>query len=71
MMAKKYNSFEEIDYDLKILRLNQDIDLENLKLNYHLARQSFYPTQLLGGFSGIVQKIVLSFLVNKLLKKFR
>jgi hypothetical protein len=70
-MAKKYNSFEEIDHDLKILRLNQDIDLENLKMNYHLARQSLYPTQLLGGFSGIVQKIVLSFLLNKLLKKFR
>lgn len=69
-MSKSYTSFEQIDKDLKIMRLKQEIAVENLKLSYSEARKSLYPTQLLGGFTGIIQKLAISLLAKKLLQKF-
>jgi len=71
MNVKRYSTFEEIDTDLKILRLQRDIDKENLKLTYQSTKNNLYPTNLLGGFSGIIQKIVISMVAKKLLKKLR
>jgi len=71
MNTKRYSTFQEIDTDLKILRLQQDIEKENLKLTYQSAKNNFYPTSLLGGFSGIIQKIVISMVAKKVLKKLR
>ncbi|EAR16596.1 MULTISPECIES: DUF6327 family protein [Robiginitalea] len=69
-MSKRYTSFEQIDKDLKIMRLKQEIAVENLKLSYTEARKSLYPTQLLGGVTGIIQKLAISLLAKKLLQKF-
>lgn len=52
MIPKKYTSFQEIDQDLKILKLQQDIERENLKLNFNNTKASFYPTNLMGGVVG-------------------
>ncbi len=71
MNVKRYNTFHEIDNDLKILKLQREIDKENLKLNYQSTKNNFYPTSLLGGFGGIVQKIAISMIAKKLLKKLR
>jgi len=70
MIPKRYTSFKEIDQDLKILKLQQEIDKENLKLTFQTAKNRIYPTSLLGGFSGIFKKFVISLVAKKLLKKF-
>ena len=69
MKPKLYNNFEEINTDLKILKLQREIDRENLKLTYQNARSSFYPTNILGGFGGLAKKIAISLFAKKLLKK--
>ncbi|MDO6516151.1 hypothetical protein SAMN05421766_101281 [Zobellia uliginosa] len=70
MIPKKYTSFEQIDQDLKILKLEQEIGRENFKMHVQITKNSLYPTHLLGGFSGIIQKLTLSMVAKKLLKKF-
>ncbi|MEH6679559.1 MAG: DUF6327 family protein [Sediminicola sp.] len=70
MIAKKYNSFEEIDHRLKILKLQRKIDGESLKLNFNRTKESFYPTNLLGGFGGVLQKILITLIAKKIFKKF-
>lgn len=70
MIPKRYTSFTEIDQDLKILKLQQEIDKENLKLNVQTAKNSIYPTNLMGGVGGIVQKLVISLVAKKLINKF-
>ena len=64
------SSFAEIDNDLKILALQQEIHKEGLKLNYQNTKNSIYPTNLMGGFGGIVQKLIISLVAKKVLKKF-
>ncbi len=69
MKPKRYNTFSEIDTDLKILKLQREIDTENLKLTYQRTRNSFYVTNLLGGFGGLAKKLAISLFAKKLLKK--
>lgn len=69
MHRKRYSSFEEIDRDLKVLSLQQQVDKESLKLNFQNTKNSLYPTNLLGGIGGIVQKLLLSLVAKKVLKK--
>ncbi len=69
MTPKRYSSFAEIDMDLRILKLQQEVELENLKLNLKNTKQSLYPTNLLGGFGGIIQKLLLTLIAKKLFKK--
>ena len=71
MRHKKYTSFKEIDNDLRILALQQKVDKETLKLNFRTTKNKLYPTNLMGGFGGIVQKLLISFVAGKLLKKFK
>ena len=70
MIPKRYSSFEEIDQDLKILKLQQQIDRENLKLKFRETKTSLYPTNLLGGLGGLVQKFFISLFAKKVLNKF-
>jgi len=70
MIPKRYKSFTEIDQDLKILKLQQEIDRENLKLTFRTAKSSLYPANILGGFGGIIKKLAISIVAKKLLKKF-
>jgi hypothetical protein len=70
MIAKKYSSFEEIDDRLKILRLQRDISRESLKFNFKKSKETFYPSHIFGEFSGVIQKVLLSFVLKKVIKKF-
>ncbi|MET6989515.1 DUF6327 family protein [Sediminicola arcticus] len=70
MIAKKYSSFEEIDDRLKILRLQRDISRESLKFNLKKSKETFYPSHIFGEFSGVIQKVLLSFVLKKVIKKF-
>lgn len=65
-MAKQYNSFSEIDARLRILKLQREIDTESLKLRLNRTKANLYPTSLLGGTKGILQKILLTFAIKKL-----
>ncbi|GGK58431.1 MULTISPECIES: DUF6327 family protein [Flavobacteriaceae] len=47
MTPKTYNSFEEIDMHLKILKLKRTIDIEHLSYNYNRVRRYLYPTNIL------------------------
>ncbi len=69
MSTKGYTTFDEIDKDLKILRLEREIEIENLKLGYTRARESLYPTHLLGGVPGILKKLFISIAAKKIVKR--
>ncbi len=69
MNTKGYSSFNEIDKDLKILRLEREIEVEHIKLGYTRARESLYPTQLLGGVPGILKKLFISIAAKKILNR--
>lgn len=66
---KQYASFSEIDKQLKILSLQREINLERFKLNLKRLKSDLYPTELLGGFKGVVQKTLITLVLNKLRKK--
>ncbi|MGB7395084.1 MAG: DUF6327 family protein [Pricia sp.] len=70
MIPKRYSSFDEIDQDLKILKLERDIDRENLKMTFRQAKSNLYPTSLLGGVGGIVKKFLISLFAKKVLNRF-
>ncbi|PIF00189.1 MAG: hypothetical protein CR994_06905 [Maribacter sp.] len=65
---KQYSSFAEIDKQLKILKLQREIDLEGFKLNVNRFKSDLYPSQLLGGFKGVAQKTLISYLLRRFLK---
>lgn len=64
-----YSSFEEIDHDLNILRLQREIDKENLKLNLHRAKTYFHPIHLVGGVKGLLQKLLITLIAKKIANK--
>ncbi|MEH6408079.1 MAG: DUF6327 family protein [Leeuwenhoekiella sp.] len=65
---KIYTSFEQIDKDLKILKLQQQIDKEQIKLNGNTLKSSFSPMGLVTNVIGAVaQKAFVLKMVNKLL----
>lgn len=45
---KQYSSFEEIDRDLKILKLQNDIDKEEIKLSFKRTKEALSPLSLVG-----------------------
>ena len=44
---KEYRSFEEIDRDLKILKLQSEIDKEEVMLSFHRTKEALGPMSLL------------------------
>jgi len=69
MKKSEFSSFNEIDQELRILRLQRQVDSEQLKLHLNGLKSSFYPTNILGGFKGVAKKLLLSFVAKKILKK--
>lgn len=71
-MAKQvFTSFKEIDYKLKVLRLQREIEMEQAKLHFKGARSHLYPNVLLGGMGKWTKGILLSYLAKKILRKLR
>ncbi|MBT8312937.1 MAG: hypothetical protein KJP26_00625 [Maribacter sp.] len=66
---KQYSSFTEIDYRLKILSLQREIDKESLKLNLKRLKFDLYPSNFMVGFKEIVQRSLISLIATKLLKR--
>lgn len=63
-MSKNYDTFKEIDLELRRLRLQSNIDKEELKLSFHHLKDSAAPSNILGGVasgifsSGLALKIL-------------
>lgn len=70
-MAKQYSSFSEIDHHLRILSLQREIHRESIKLHFNRVKSNFYPTQLVGGVSGMLKKMLLTLAIKKLSLLFR
>ncbi len=66
MAMNTYNSFNEIDQRLKILKLQREIYKESIKFNLHNAKTNLYPTRHIGSLAGLLQKIALTLVIKKL-----
>ncbi|WP_062787335.1 DUF6327 family protein [Marinobacter sp. YWL01] len=69
MIQRQYTSFEDIDRDLKVLKLQRQIEEEKVKLAIQNTKKELYPTNILGGLAPLLQKIAISLIAKKLLKK--
>lgn len=64
---KEYSSFDEIDRDLKILKLQNQIDKEEIRLSVENTKDSLSPISLIGGMLGsIAQKAFVLKAVSKI-----
>lgn len=67
---KEYRSFEEIDRDLKILKLQNEIDKEEIILNIERTKESLSPMSLLGSLlTSVLQKAIVLKGLAKLMGK--
>ncbi|MCB7481901.1 DUF6327 family protein [Christiangramia sediminis] len=63
-----YSSFEEIDKDLKILKLQTEIDKEEIKLSLDQTKESLSPMSLMRNALGsIAQKALILKAVSKIM----
>ncbi len=63
-----YNSFEEIDKDLRYLHLQKQIDQETMKLQVNEVKESFSAVSILTSIIGqIAKKAVVLKTVHKLI----
>tara|TARA_R110000751_G_scaffold53123_4_gene115336 strand:- start:119 stop:334 length:216 start_codon:yes stop_codon:yes gene_type:complete len=71
MMPNNYNSFDEIDNQLKILSLQKQIYKEHIKLNIKSSKNSLSAINIKSEFKSALQEQVLTFIINNLIKKFK
>lgn len=65
---RQYRNFDEIDRDLKLLKLQQDIAKEEISLNVNRAKESIKPKAIVKNLAGTVLKSAMVFkTLNKLL----
>ncbi len=77
MANKKYNSYQEIERDLKILKLEKQISLEKLKQSGTGIKDSFGFTSVLpdiaigavNTFAGGAKGAILGFILRKLFRR--
>ncbi len=63
-----YSSFDEIDKDLKILRLQTEIDKEEIKLSIDQTKESLSLVSIAGNIVGsIIQKALVLKAVSKII----
>lgn len=53
---REYKNFKEIDRDLKLLKLQKEIDKEKVILSYNHTKESLAPMNLLKNMAGTVLK---------------
>lgn len=69
-MNKVYKSLDEVDGDLKILKLKADIEEEKIKLNFNQIKEELHPKNLLTDLFGQVTRATLfGNLINRLSPK--
>jgi len=65
-MGKQYNSFNEINERLMVLKLQRKIEIESLKLNINQVKSNLRPLQLAGNLKGSIQQMLLLYAIRKL-----
>lgn len=66
---KIYTSFEEIDQDIKVLKLQKEISKEEIKLNYNGIKDDFSFLNVVGKTAGaVIQKALTFRLLRNLIK---
>ncbi len=65
MTPKVYSSFEEIDSQLKILKLKRTINKEHLKYNYNKAKYYLYPKNIIVEFTNALKERFMASLFEK------
>ncbi len=71
-MRKTYDSFEEVDKDLKILDLRRQIAQEQVKGNVSSIKEGLQPPEILSILgSGMLKKLIISSLLGYVLRRFR
>ena len=70
MIPTRYNSFDEIDKQLKILNLQRQINKESLKLNLIRSKMSLAPAAIMNEFRVLFQERMLMVIIKKILKNF-
>ncbi len=68
-MSTKFNSFEEIDDQLKILSLKREINKERVKLKFGDLKTHLYPMNILKGLDGKLTRILVPLVFTRLLKR--
>ncbi len=68
-MNRQYNSFEEINAQLKILELRRQIDKEYVKLECSTLKNLMIPRKLVRSLESAFQGAVISLLLGKLFKR--
>lgn len=58
---REYKNFEEIDRDLKLLKLQQEIDKEKVILSYNRTKESISPKNILKSAAGSLLKNAIIF----------
>lgn len=56
---RQYKHFSEIDRDLRLLKVQREIEKERIRLSYNLTKESFAPTTLLKSAAGTIFKSTL------------
>lgn len=64
----RYNSFDEIDNDLKILQLQREINKETIKYSLKGLKTDVYPSNLFHNLKSIVQHYIFNFTIEKFKK---
>lgn len=65
---KIYISYEEVDHDLKILKLQMQINKQKMKINVEEIKEDFSPISIISGIaSSIAKKAFVLKAVSKIL----
>ncbi|MDT0690463.1 DUF6327 family protein [Salegentibacter sp. F188] len=67
-MKKRYTSYDQVDRDLKILKLQTDIDKEEVKLSVDQVKSNISP-KVIGSdlFGSVVQKALILKAISKIM----
>ncbi len=68
-MKKRFQSFEEIDDHLKILKLRKSIHKEYMVLHYGNLKNTLQPRRWFGHWDNTLQGFALSWALLKLLRR--
>jgi predicted nucleotidyltransferase len=81
-MAKKYSSYDQINADLEMLKLEKEIYLQHILLNIDKTKESLQPENLfrealaslqlkLSNSYGMILQIAIPYIINWLINKKR
>jgi hypothetical protein len=71
MIPKSYNSFEEIDNQLKILSLQKQIYKEHLKLSLKSTKLNLKPATIKNELKGFLQNQLITLVSERVINKLK